>query len=83
VVDMVLDATQRHNSHLTTERLFGWHAAMFPTGYSNLRKIRAGEWRDDAYGTMQVVSGPTHRQTIHYEAPPAHLLDAEMMDFLN
>jgi len=83
VVDMVLDATQRHNSHLTTERLFGWHAAMFPTGYSNLRKIRAGEWRDDAYGPMQVVSGPTHRQTIHYEAPPAHLLDAEMMDFLD
>ena len=82
VVDMVLDATQRHNAPLTAERLFGWHAAMFPTGYSSLTKIRVGQWRDDALGPMQVVSGPIHRQKVHYEAPPAHLLDAEMGDFL-
>jgi Fic family protein len=82
VVDMVLDATQRHNTPLTTERLFGWHAAMFPTGYSSLTKIRVGQWRDDAQGPMQVVSGPMHRQRVHYEAPAAHLLDAEMADFL-
>ena len=82
VVDMVLDATQRHNTALTAERLFGWHAAMFPTGYSGLSKIRVGDWRDDAQGPMQVVSGPVHRQKVHYEAPPANQLDAEMADFL-
>ena len=83
VVDMVLDATQRHNTPLTAERLFGWHAAMFPTGYSSLTKIRVGQWRDDAQGPMQVVSGPIHRQKVHYEAPPAHQLEAEMGGFLN
>jgi Fic family protein len=80
---MVLDATRGHNIPLTTERLFGWHAAMFPTGYSSLTKIRVGQWRDDAQGPMQVVSGPMHRQKVHYEAPPAALLDAEMGNFLN
>lgn len=83
VVDMVLDATQRHHELLTQDRLFGWHAALFPTGYSSLTKIRVGQWRDDAQGPMQVVSGPIQRQKVHYEAPPAHLLDAEMLDFLN
>jgi Fic family protein len=82
VVDMVLDATQRHQEPLTAERLFGWHAALFPTGYSGLTKIRIGQWRDDMQGPMQVVSGAIHRQKVHYEAPPAHLLDAEMMGFL-
>jgi Fic family protein len=82
VVDMVLDATQQHGSPLTSERLLGWHAAMFPTGYSGLHAIRVGAWRDDAQGPMQVVSGPMHRQTVHYEAPPANLLDAEINDFL-
>ena len=83
VVDMVLDATQGHHTPLTQDRLFGWHAAMFPTGYSSLTKIRVGQWRDDAQGPMQVVSGPMHRQKVHYEAPPASLLEAEMGDFLN
>lgn len=82
IVDMVLDATQRHDTPLTAERLFGWHAAMFPTGYSGLAKIRTGGWRDDAQGPMQVVSGYTHRQKVHYEAPPAHTLSAEMADFM-
>jgi Fic family protein len=82
VVGMVLDATQKHETPLTAERLFGWHAAMFPTGYSGLSKIRVGHWRDDSRGPMQVVSGPVHRQNIHYEAPPAQQLDAEMADFL-
>lgn len=82
VVDMVLDATQHHDLPLTAERLFAWHAAMFPTGYSGLSKIRAGAWRDDAQGPMQVVSGSIHRQKVHYEAPPAARLDAEMSDFL-
>ncbi len=83
VVDMVLDATRGHNIPLTTERLFGWQAAIFPTGYSSLTKIRVGQWRDDAQGPMQIVSGPMHRQKVHYEAPPAVLLDAEMGNFLN
>lgn len=82
VVDMVLDATQNHDQPLTAERLFGWHAAMFPTGYSGLTKIRVGNWRDDASGPMQVVSGPIHRQKVHYEAPPAARLEAEMSAFL-
>lgn len=83
MVAMVLDATQGYHVSLTPERLFGWHAAMFPTGYSGLSKIRVGQWRDDAQGPMQVVSGPMHRQKVHYEAPPAHRLEAEMGDFLN
>ena len=82
MVDMVLDATQHHDAPLTAERLFGWHAAMFSSGYSGLSTIRVGEWRDDSQGPMQVISGPLHRQKVHYEAPPAHQLDAEMADFL-
>ena len=82
VVEMVLDATARSAAPLTPERLFGWHAALFPTGYGGLAKIRAGAWRDDASGPMQVVSGPVHRQRIHYEAPPASKLDAEAANFL-
>lgn len=83
VVDMVLDATQRHSTPLSAARLFSWHAALFPTGYSNLSKIRVGQWRDDVQGPMQVVSGPIHRRRVHYQAPPANQLDAEMTDFLN
>ncbi len=82
VVDMVLDATGHFDQPLTAERLFGWHAALFPTGYSGLARIHAGGWRDDASGPMQVVSGPFGRQKVHFEAPPAQLLDAEMSDFL-
>jgi len=82
VVDMVLDAMQRHAESLTAERLFGWHAALFPTGYSGLSRIRVGAWRDDSHGPMQVVSGPVQRRKIHYEAPPAAMLDAEMSEFL-
>lgn len=55
---------------------------MFPTGYSGLSKIRVGDWRDDAQGPMQVVSGPVHRPKVHYEAPAANRLNAEMSDFL-
>ncbi len=82
VVDMVLDATQNAQEPLSTERLFAWHASLFPTGRSGLAKLRVGGWRDDAHGAMQVVSGRLDRQTVHYQAPPAALLDAEMSDFL-
>ena len=82
VVDMVLDATGSFDPPLTAARLFGWHAALFPAGFSGLAKIRTGAWRDDASGPMQVVSGPVGRQKVHYEAPPARLLEAEMSSFL-
>jgi Fic family protein len=82
VVEMVLDATGHCAESLTQERLFGWHAALFPTGYSGLVKIRVGAWRDDANGPMQVVSGPTQRQRVHYEAPPAASLEGEVTNFL-
>lgn len=82
VVDMVLDATQHHQKKLTQERLFAWHAALFPTGYSGLSKILVGTWREDALGPMQVVSGPVSRQKVHFEAPPASFLSSEMAQFL-
>ena len=82
VVDMVLDATTQCHDTVSTERLFGWHAALFPTGYSELNKITIGAWRDDASGPMQVVSGPIGRQRIHFEAPPANRLKREIDQFL-
>ena len=59
VVEMMLDTTQRYNQPLTAERLFGWHAALFPTGRSGMHKIITGGWRDDRNGPMQVISGPS------------------------
>ena len=82
VVDMVLDATQHHARPLTAERLFGWHAALFPTGYSGRVRIQVGAWRNDAAGPMQVVSGPVGREKVHYQAPPAAALPAETAAFL-
>jgi Fic family protein len=82
VVEMMLDATQNFAAPLTAERLFGWHAALFPTGRSGLTKIVVGAWRDDASGPMQVVSGPIGREKVHYEAPSAPRLEDEMAAFL-
>lgn len=82
VVEMVLDATTNCHAPVSKERLFGWHAALFPTGYSSLSKITIGTWRDDAGGPMQVVSGPLGRQRVHFEAPPAERLEAETVRFL-
>ncbi|MFT4243352.1 MAG: Fic family protein [Acidovorax sp.] len=83
VVDMVLDATQHHAQPLTPERLFGWHAALLPTGYSGHVRIQVGAWRNDAAGPMQVVSGPMGRERVHYEAPPADRLAQETRAFLD
>ncbi|MBS0314987.1 MAG: Fic family protein [Proteobacteria bacterium] len=83
VVEMVLDATGNCEASVTPERLFGWHAALFPTGYSGLSRIKVGGWRDDATGPMQVVSGPIGRQRVHFEAPPADRLEAETSRFLD
>lgn len=82
VVEMVLDATANCQVTVTRDRLFGWHAALFPTGYSGLSRIRVAGWRDDASGPMQVVSGPVGRQKVHFEAPPADRLAAEAELFL-
>lgn len=82
IVDMILDATSNAKAPLTTERLFGWHAALFPTGYSGISAIKVGHWRDDNTGPMQVVSGAIGREKVHFEAPPAHQLEAEMGRFL-
>ena len=83
VVEMMLDATGRYDQPLTAERLFSWHASLFPTGRSGMTKINTGAWRDDSNGPMQVVSGPIGRERVHYEAPAANRLDGEMQAFLN
>ena len=83
VVEMVLDATANYTAAVTRERLFGWHAALFPTGYSGLARIKVGGWRDDASGPMQVVSGSIGRQQVHFEAPPAERLESETKRFLD
>ena len=82
VVEMMLDATGNYAKPLTAERLFGWHASLFPTGFSGMRRIRTAAWRDADSGPMQVVSGAIGREKIHYEAPDADRLDAEMAAFL-
>jgi Fic family protein len=83
VVEMTLDATRKYDEPLTADRLFGWHAALFPTGRSGMSKIRVGMWRDDRKGPMEVVSGPLGRQRVHYVAPPAPHLDDEIRRFLD
>lgn len=83
VVEMMLNATQNYAQPLTKDRLFDWHAALFPTGRSGMSRIVVGAWRDDSHGPMQVVSGPVGRERIHYEAPEASRLDAEMAAFLD
>ncbi len=82
VVEMMLDATRHFDRPLTAERLFAWHASLFPTGRSGMTKITTGSWRDDSTGPMQVVSGPIGREHIHYEAPKSDRLDNEMKVFL-
>lgn len=82
VVEMMLDATQRYTAPLTEERLFAWHAALFSTGRSGMSRITVGAWRTDHSGPMQVVSGPFGREKVHYEAPAAPRLNAEMRAFL-
>lgn len=82
VVEMMLDATQNYTLPLTEDRLFGWQASLFPTGRSGLRVIMAGHWRLETSDPMQVVSGSGRRERIHYQAPPATSVPAEMRKFL-
>jgi Fic family protein len=83
IVEMMLDATQKYDQPLTDERLFGWHAALFPTGRSAMRKLTVGAWRDDSSGPMQVVSGAIGKERVHYEALPAAKLPGDMKVFLD
>ncbi len=83
IVEMMLDATRHYDQPLTAERLFAWHAALFPTGRSGMTRIRAGAWRDDSTGPMEVVSGPAGKERVHFRAPPAPRLDGEMKAFLD
>ena len=82
VVAMLLDATRNFDRPLTAERLFRWHAALFPTGYSGLNRITVGAWRTDEGGPMEVVSGPRGRERVHFQAPAATCLEVEMTRFL-
>ena len=82
IVEVMLDATGHYDQALTAERLFDWHSALFPTGRSGMTKIRVGRWRDDSTGPMQVISGPVGRERVHYAAPPATCVAAEMAAFL-
>lgn len=82
VVEMMIDATQNYKKPLTEERLFGWHAALFPTGRSGMEKINTGKYRDGKKGPMQVVSGIIGREKIHFEAPDAKKVKSEMKTFL-
>lgn len=83
VVEMMLDATQHYARPLTRERLFDWHAALFPTGRSFMERIIVGGWRDDRARPMQVVSGPLGHERVHFEAPAAPRIEAEMQAFLD
>ena len=82
IVEMMLDATQQFSKPLTKDRLFDWHAALFPTGRSGMQKITVGGWRTIEAGPMQVVSGPIGKEKVHFEAPTAERLEKEMAAFL-
>ncbi len=82
IVEMMLDATRNFDMPLTAERLFGWHAALFPTGRSGMLRITVGTWRTGESGPMQVVSGPVGKEKVHFEAPEAHRIDSEMQCFI-
>lgn len=83
VVEMMLDATQNYLEPLTDERLFAWHASLFPTGRSGMARIVVGAWRDDKAGPMTVISGPFGKERVHYQAPGAELVPKEMKRFLD
>ena len=83
IVEMMLDATQKYDLPLTKDRLFGWHSALFPTGWSSLYKITVANWRQDSTGPMQVISGPMGKEKIHFQAPSSEKVEEEMIKFLD
>ena len=82
VVAMMLDATEKYDTTLSTERLFNWHSVLFPSRVVGTDTINVGCWRDDRNGPMQVVSGPIGQETVHFQAVPANRIDQEMSVFL-
>lgn len=82
IVDLMLDAITNYDKELTKERLFSWHASLFPEGRSGMYNIKAGSWRDYSTGPMQVVSGALGKEKVHYQAPPAENLEKEMQQFI-
>ena len=83
IVEITVDANLNYQQPLTQARLLGWHAALFPSGRSGGVEIAAGSWRTDEQGPMVVVSGPMGRESVHYQAPDASLVPAEMAKFLD
>ena len=81
-VDIILDAINNYEKEITSERIFSWHHALFPMGYSGLYKIDVGQFRSDSSGSMQVVSGYIGREKIHYEAPPSDDVARQMQQFI-
>ena len=82
IVEMMLDATEHYTEELSDERLFGWHAALFPTGRSGMSRIAVGQWRPPEAGEMRVISGPFGHEKVHFEAPGAERLRSEMRKFI-
>ena len=82
IVEIMMDATRNYDAPLTAERLFDWHAALFPTGRSGMRRITVGGWRGESSGAMQVISGPVGREKIYFEAPVYERLEEEMNRFI-
>jgi Fic family protein len=82
IVEMMLDATRHYDQSLTAERLFGWHAALFPTGRSGMYRVTVGAWREPTAGPMQVVSGAIGRELVHFQAPKADRVVHDMDLFL-
>ncbi len=83
IVEMMIDATQNFAAPLNADRLFAWHAALFPTGRSGMSRITVGAWRTEAAGPMQVASGPIGREHVHFQAPSAARIDDEMSGFID
>jgi Fic family protein len=83
IVEILVDATRKYHEPLTNERIFAWHAALFPTARSGMQRIAVGQWRPAEAGPMQVVSGPFGREKVHFEAPPADRLNTEMDRFIH
>ena len=82
IVQLLLDATQNFKNLLTQRRMFDWHAGLFPTGRSGIRKIQIGTWRNDSDGPMQVISGPMGKKKVHFQAPSANKINSEINSFL-
>jgi len=80
LVEILIDATTNYENELVDERLFGWHAALFPTGYSGMFKIKVAGWRETTT-PMQVISGTAGKEKVHFEAPPSKELKKEMQQF--